>query len=78
MTDEYRLECPYLLDAPNNYRNTSAYHPIRGTIAEIEFIDVPVVDALLITGPNATAIRTDLSNAIQNSIIRDILVQPSQ
>lgn len=71
-------ECPYLLDAAGSYNNTNTCHPIRGTIAEIEFIDVPTVDELLNTGPNATTIRAALSNAIRDAIIRNILIQPSQ
>jgi N-acetylmuramoyl-L-alanine amidase len=58
------------------YSNISSYHPIRGIIAEVEFIDVPAVDQLLNTGVNASAIRTSIADEIRDAIIEDIKNQP--
>jgi len=58
------------------YANVANYHPIRGIIAEVEFIDVPAVDQLLNTGVNAAAIRTAIVNEIRDAIIEDINQQP--
>ncbi len=39
--------------------NTSGGH-CRACLLEVEFLDVPAVDVLLNTGPNATAVRSDI------------------
>lgn len=44
----------------------------RACMIEVEFIDVPAVDALLNTGPNAAAVRVELAEAIANAIIDDL------
>ncbi|MEP7307522.1 MAG: N-acetylmuramoyl-L-alanine amidase [Acidobacteriota bacterium] len=49
--------------------NTAASHPCKACLLEIEFIDVPAVDQLLNTGPNAAAARQDIANAIRDAII---------
>ena len=54
------------------------YHPIRGTLAEVEFIDVPAVDALLNTGTNAGAVKTAIVNGMRDQIIEDLIQQPAQ
>lgn len=61
----------------NSYGNTATYHPIRGVIAEIEFIDIPSGDALLNTGSNAENVRRDLCSAVRDAVVRDIRVQPN-
>lgn len=45
----------------------------RACMIEVEFIDVPAVDALLNTGPNAASVRTELAQGIANAIIDDLV-----
>lgn len=52
--------------------NTAANHPCRACLLEIEFIDVPAVDVLLNTGPNASVVRREISNAIAQAIIEEL------
>jgi N-acetylmuramoyl-L-alanine amidase len=54
--------------------NTSGGH-CRACLLEVEFLDVQAVDVLLNTGPNATAVRSEIARAIAGAIIVD-LVQP--
>lgn len=61
----------------DSYANDDDYHPVRGTIAEIEFIDVPAVDALLNTGANAGAVKTAVVNGMKDSILNDLIQQPA-
>ena len=56
--------------------NTSANHPCRACLIEVEFIDVPAVDALLNTGPNADQVRREIAAAIKNGILDDLAVHP--
>lgn len=65
--------------------NTTNYHPIRTAYIEGEFIDYgantvgrddDLVDILLNTGPNASVVKSAISNAISNGIIDDLRVQP--
>ena len=49
--------------------NTAANHPCRACLLEIEFIDVPAVDALLNTGPDAPAVRAEIASAIKDAIV---------
>jgi N-acetylmuramoyl-L-alanine amidase len=51
--------------------NTSGGH-CRACLLEIEFLDVPAVDVLLNTGPNANAVRNRISEAIAKAIIDDL------
>jgi N-acetylmuramoyl-L-alanine amidase len=51
--------------------NTSGGH-CRACLLEVEFLDVPAVDVLLNTGPNATAVRSDIAKAIAGAIINDL------
>lgn len=51
--------------------NTSGGH-CRACMIEVEFIDVPAVDALLNTGPNAATVRGELATAIANAILDDL------
>jgi N-acetylmuramoyl-L-alanine amidase len=44
----------------------------RACMIEVEFIDVPAVDALLNTGPNAGTVRNELAQGIANAIIDDL------
>lgn len=44
----------------------------RACLLEVEFMDVPAVDVLLNTGPNAPAVRTQLAKAIAGAIITDL------
>jgi len=51
--------------------NTSGGH-CRACLLEFEFLDVPAVDVLLNTGPNATAVRGEIAKAIARAIINDL------
>jgi N-acetylmuramoyl-L-alanine amidase len=52
--------------------NTSGGH-CRACLVEVEFLDVPAVDVLLNTGPNATAVRGQIAKAISGAIINDLV-----
>jgi len=52
--------------------NTSGGH-CRACLLEVEFLDVPAVDAFLNTAANATAIRGQIARAIANAIINDLM-----
>jgi N-acetylmuramoyl-L-alanine amidase len=52
--------------------NTPAHHPCRACLLEIEFIDVPSVDELLNTGPQATVVRSEVSRAIADAIVEEL------
>jgi N-acetylmuramoyl-L-alanine amidase len=52
--------------------NTAGGH-CRACLLEVEFLDVPAVDVLLNTGPNATAVRKQIAKAISGAIINDLL-----
>lgn len=52
--------------------NTSGGH-CRACLLEVEFLDVPAVDVLLNTGPNATVVRGQIAKAIASGIINDLL-----
>jgi hypothetical protein len=41
-------------------------------LLEVEFLDVSVVDVLMNTGPNATAVRGEIAKAIAGAIINDL------
>ena len=45
----------------------------RACLLEVEFLDVPAVDVLLNTGPNAGAVRQSIAQAIAKAIIKDIV-----
>lgn len=45
----------------------------RACLLEVEFPDVPAVDVLLNTGPNASAVRNGIARAIANAIIEDLV-----
>jgi N-acetylmuramoyl-L-alanine amidase len=45
----------------------------RACLLEVEFLDVPAVDALLNTGPNAGAVRQSIAQAIAKAIIKDVV-----
>jgi N-acetylmuramoyl-L-alanine amidase len=51
--------------------NTSGGH-CRACLLEVEFLDVPAVDVLLNTGPNATAVRGQIEKAIAGAIVIDL------
>ena len=51
--------------------NTSGGH-CRACLLEVEFLDVPAVDVLLNTGPNATAVRSEIARAVAGAIINDL------
>ena len=51
--------------------NTSGGH-CRACLLEVEFLDVTAVDVLLNTGPNATAVRSEIARAIAGAIINDL------
>jgi N-acetylmuramoyl-L-alanine amidase len=52
--------------------NTSGGH-CRACLLEIEFLDVPAVDALLNTGANASSVRQSIATAIAGAIIQDLV-----
>jgi len=52
--------------------NTAASHKTRACLLEIEFMDVPAVDSLLNTSPNATAVRRQIAEAIAAAIIAEL------
>jgi N-acetylmuramoyl-L-alanine amidase len=52
--------------------NTAAVHPCRACLLEIEFIDVPAVDALLNTGPSATTVRNEIAAAIKDALLEQL------
>jgi N-acetylmuramoyl-L-alanine amidase len=52
--------------------NTAGGH-CRACLLEVEFLDVPAVDVLLNTGPNATAVRKQIAKAIAGAIINDLV-----
>src|SRR6267143_433411 len=52
--------------------NTAGGH-CRACLLEVEFLDVPAVDAFLNTAANATAIRGQIARAIANAIINDLM-----
>lgn len=58
------------------YANVETYRPIRGAISEVEFIDVPSVDILLNTGPEAAGVRDAIVNGLRQAIFEDINHQP--
>jgi N-acetylmuramoyl-L-alanine amidase len=60
-----------------NYANTAAFHSIRGTLCEIEFIDVPAVDVLLNTGTDAVAVKQAIIYAMRDGILYDLKHQPA-
>ena len=45
----------------------------RACLLEVEFLDVPAVDVLLNTGPNAGAVRQSIAQAIAKAIIKDVV-----
>ncbi|MCG8599527.1 MAG: N-acetylmuramoyl-L-alanine amidase, partial [Verrucomicrobiales bacterium] len=61
--------------ADPSYSNVADYHPVRGNILEVEFIDVEAVDDLL-NGEDAEAIRTSVGEDVRDAIIEDINHQP--
>ncbi|MEZ0469750.1 N-acetylmuramoyl-L-alanine amidase [Luteimonas salinilitoris] len=56
--------------------NNAAHHKTRACLLEVDFIDVQRVDENLNTGPDATANRQAICNAIAGAIIDDLLNQP--
>jgi len=46
---------------------------VRACLLEVEFLDVPKVDVLLNTGPNANQVRTSIAKAIAEAIIKDLI-----
>ena len=56
--------------------NTRASHPCRSCLLEVEFIDVPAVDVLLNTGPDAAQVRREVAAAISNGILADLAAHP--
>ena len=56
--------------------NTAATHKTRACLVEIEFMDVPAVDALFNTGPNAAAMRRETGEAIAAAIVADLESRP--
>jgi hypothetical protein len=55
--------------------NTSANHKTRSCLLEVEFMDVPAVDVLFNTGPNAAAMRREVGQAIAGAMVADLQAQ---
>ena len=53
-------------------QNPRADLETRACLAEVEFIDVDVVDKLLNTGPNAKTVRLDVARAMAEAIAEDL------
>jgi N-acetylmuramoyl-L-alanine amidase len=56
--------------------NTAANHPCRSCLVEVEFIDVPAVDALLNTAATAPQVRREVAAAISAGILADLAAHP--
>jgi N-acetylmuramoyl-L-alanine amidase len=52
--------------------NDANYQPVRASLVEVEFIDVPAVDDLLNTGANHQQVRQALVNAAADALIEEI------
>ena len=52
--------------------NSPASHRCRACLLEIEFMDVPAVDQLLNTGPDAGTVRREVAAAIKDAIITQL------
>ena len=52
--------------------NTLANHPCRACLLEVEFLDVPAVDALFNTGPNAEHARIKVADAIASALLEEL------
>jgi|GEM_PF-886346 len=52
--------------------NSSGRHPTRACLVELEFIDVPSVDALMNTGPKAATVRADICAGIASAIVAEL------
>jgi N-acetylmuramoyl-L-alanine amidase len=52
--------------------NTAGSHRCRACLLEVEFIDVPAVDALLNTGVDAPQVRQEIAEAIVAAILADL------
>jgi N-acetylmuramoyl-L-alanine amidase len=61
--------------ADNSLGNTSANHKTRSCLLEVEFMDVPAVDVLFNTGPDAAAMRREVGQAIAGAIVADLQSQ---
>jgi N-acetylmuramoyl-L-alanine amidase len=61
--------------ADSSLGNTAANHKTRACLLEVEFMDVPAVDFLFNTGPNAAAARREVGQAIAGAIVADLQSQ---
>jgi N-acetylmuramoyl-L-alanine amidase len=52
--------------------NTPAKQPCRACLLELEFLDVPEVDALFNTGPNAENVKQRVATAIAAALIEEV------
>jgi N-acetylmuramoyl-L-alanine amidase len=52
--------------------NTAANHRTRACLLEVEFMDVPAVEQLLITGPKAPTVRREIGQAIGEAIVAEL------
>lgn len=52
--------------------NSAQKHKTRACLVEIEFMDVPAVDHLLISGPNAAQVRSEIGTAIAGAMVADL------
>jgi N-acetylmuramoyl-L-alanine amidase len=62
--------------ADSSLGNTPAVHKTRACLLEVEFMDVPAVDRLLNTGPDAPAVRREIARAIADAMIADLESRP--
>ena len=61
-----------------SFGNTSNYHPVRGALVEVEFIDVKSVDELLNTNANHVDVRSSITKALAESLIEDLQSNPKK
>lgn len=58
--------------------NSSASHPCRACLLEVEFMDVPKVDELFNTGPRIDEVRRSVATAIAEAILAELGVAAAE
>ena len=61
----------------SGYGNTNDYHPIRGSIVEVEFLsNETALESVKLSNAKGTAIKTKFATDISTDIYNNILNQP--
>jgi hypothetical protein len=61
----------------SSYGNTNDYHPIRGSIVEVEFLShVTALESVKLSNTKGKAIKTKFATDISTDIYNNILNQP--